>query len=73
MQNLIQDLLEYSRVTKISREPESTNCEVILTQVLSTLKIIINKNNATISHDPLPDVRADPTQLGQIFQNLILN
>jgi light-regulated signal transduction histidine kinase (bacteriophytochrome) len=31
------------------------------------------ENNVTISHDPLPDVRADATQLFQVFQNLIIN
>ena len=73
MQNLIQDLLEYSRVTRISGEPESTNCEFILNQVLSTLKLIIKENNATISHDSLPEVMTDFTQMVQAFQNLILN
>ena len=31
------------------------------------------ENNVTISHDPLPDVRADATQLFQVSQNLIIN
>jgi PAS domain S-box-containing protein len=73
MQNLIQDLLEYSRVTRISREPESTNYELILNQVLVNLKMIIEENKATISYNTLPDVIVDSTQLGQVFQNLILN
>jgi len=34
MQNLINDLLEFSRVTTITREPEFTDCEFILNQVL---------------------------------------
>ena len=71
MQNLINDLLEYSRVTKISGGPESTNCELILNLVLSTLKVIINEKKATVSHDSLPEVIVDSTQLGQVFQNLI--
>jgi light-regulated signal transduction histidine kinase (bacteriophytochrome) len=41
--------------------------------MLSSLKLFINENKATVSHDPLPEVIADPTQLGQVFQNLILN
>ena len=55
------------------REPKTTNCEFILNQALSNLKLIIKENKATISHDPLPYVMADPTQLVQVFQNLILN
>jgi light-regulated signal transduction histidine kinase (bacteriophytochrome) len=34
---------------------------------------MIRDNKATISHDPLPEIIADSTQLGQLFQNLILN
>ena len=73
MQNLIQDLLEYPRVTRMSREPESTNCELILNQVLSNLKLMIRTNKATVSYDSLPEIMADSTQLSQVFQNLIPN
>ena len=73
MQNLINDLLEYSRVTRSDREAKTTNCEFILNQVLSNLKLMIKDNKIAISHDPLPDVIADPTELAQVFQNLILN
>ena len=41
MQNLINDLLEFSRVTTKAREPELTDCEFILNQVLSNLSLII--------------------------------
>ena len=34
---------------------------------------MIGDNKVTISHDPLPDVMADSTQLIQLFQNLIFN
>ncbi len=36
-------------------------------------EIFIEKNEATVSQDPLPDVIADNTQLIQVFQNLIIN
>ncbi len=70
---MITDLLEFSRVTKRTREPEIASSEFILNQMLSNLKLIINEKKATISHDPLPKVIADSTQLGQVFQNRILN
>ena len=73
MQNLIIDLLEYSRVSTGNNELEIIDCEFILNQVLSDLKAVIKENNAIISHDPLPEVMADPTQMVQVFQNLILN
>jgi len=73
MQNLINDLLEFSRVTTRGREPEHMDSEFILNQVLSNLEIYIKENKATVSHDTLPEVVADSTQLVQVFQNLIIN
>jgi len=73
MQNLINDLLEFSRVTTRGREPEPTNCEFVLNQVLSNLEIFIEENEVTVSHGSLPDVMADYTQIVQVFQNLIIN
>ena len=73
MQNLINDLLDYSRVTRSTREFGTTDCEFILKKVLSNSKMVIKENNATVSHDPLPEVIADSTQMVQLFQNLILN
>jgi PAS domain S-box-containing protein len=73
MQNLINDLLELSRVSTKSRELESTNCKFILNQALFNLRVIIKEEKATVSHDTLPEVIADSTQLVQVFQNLIAN
>ena len=71
--NSINDLLNLSRVTTRTREPETTNCKFILNQALSNLKLFINEHNATISHGPLPELMVDPTQLVQLFQNIIMN
>ncbi len=73
MQNLINDLLEFSRVTTITREPEFTDSEFILNQVLSNLKLFIIENKATVSYGSLPKIMADSIQLVQVFQNLIIN
>jgi light-regulated signal transduction histidine kinase (bacteriophytochrome) len=73
MQNLINYILKLSLMTRSTSEPETTNCEFILNRVLSNLKLIITDNKATVSHDPLPDVMAESTQLVQLFQNLIIN
>jgi PAS domain S-box-containing protein len=73
MQNLINDLLEFSRVTTEAIEPEPTDSEFILNQVLSSLELYINENEATVSHGSLPEVMVDNTQLVQVFQNLIIN
>jgi PAS domain S-box-containing protein len=73
MQILINDLLEFSRVTTRAKEPEPTDCELLLNQVSSNLELYIKENKAAVSHDPLPEVVADNTQLVQVFQNLIIN
>jgi len=73
MHNMINDILKFSQVTTRAKVPEITDCEFILNQVLSDLKVVIIENNATVSHDPLPVVMIDPTQLSQVFQNIIIN
>jgi light-regulated signal transduction histidine kinase (bacteriophytochrome) len=73
MQVLINDLLEFSRVTTKAEEPKLTNSEFVLDQVLSNLELYIKQSNATVTHDALPEVMADNTQLAQVFQNLIAN
>ncbi|MEA1905913.1 MAG: ATP-binding protein, partial [Euryarchaeota archaeon] len=73
MQTLIQDLLIYSRVGTRGKPFEPTNCENVLSQALMNLKVTIDENDAVVTHDPLPTVAADSSQLAQIFQNLIGN
>jgi PAS domain S-box-containing protein len=73
MQQLINDLLAYSRVSTRGRAFAPTECERLLSDVLSNLRVVIAETQATITHDPLPTVVADSTQLAQVFQNLIGN
>jgi PAS domain S-box-containing protein len=73
MQQLINDLLTYSRVGTRGREFEPTDCEIILGQALENLQIAIEEKRALVTHDPLPTILADNVQLGQLFQNLIGN
>jgi len=51
----------------------ATDGETVLEQVLTNLRIAIEESGARVTHDPLPTVIADPTQLAQLFQNLIGN
>jgi PAS domain S-box-containing protein len=73
MRQLINDLLEYSRITSHAKEFENVDLEKVLDVVLTNLSILIIENNVTISHDPLPTVFADQNQMLQVFQNLITN
>ncbi|MEX0804807.1 MAG: ATP-binding protein [Candidatus Binatia bacterium] len=73
MQDLIIALLAYSRIGTKTRELAPTECEAVLQITLKNLQIAIDDSQATITHDSLPTVMADATQLGQLFQNLIGN
>ena len=73
MQGLIGDLLKYSRVTTQGRPFETTNCDDVLAGVMDSLHVAIRENDAVVTNDSLPQIMSDPTQLGQIFQNLIGN
>ena len=73
MQDLIQALLAYSRIGTKGRQVAPTDCELVLQNALKNLQIAIEDSRAKITHDPLPTVTGDATQLGQLFQNLIGN
>ena len=73
MQRLINDLLAYSRVTTQGNIFEPVDCNGLLEEVLSNLRVAVEESRAVVTHDPLPTVMADGRQLGQLFQNLISN
>lgn len=73
MKEMIQGLLEYSRVGTQKVEFKEVDMNTELEQALSNLHALINKNKAEITHDPLPNVLADPDQIVRVFQNLISN
>jgi PAS domain S-box-containing protein len=73
MQTLINDLLEYSRIDTRGQDFTEVDCFQVLERALGNLKMAIAESNAAITHDLLPEIMADPTQLMQLFQNLIGN
>jgi PAS domain S-box-containing protein len=73
MQRLIQDLLAYSRVGTRGHAFEPVDCAAIVAQVVGDLRAAIAESAATVEPGVLPMVNADPTQLRQLFQNLIGN
>ena len=73
MQALIKDLLAYSKVGTKGNRFEPTNCDTVLDLTLANLQFAIEENSARVTHDPLPTVLADPSQMAQLFQNLIAN
>jgi signal transduction histidine kinase len=73
MQKLINDLLIYSRVTTQGRPLKPASAQAALDQALANLQAVIAERQAVVTHDPLPTVLADDTQLMQLFQNLVAN
>jgi PAS domain S-box-containing protein len=73
MQELLNDLLVYSRVGTRAKPFKRTDMEAVLEAALANLQVTIKDSKARVSHDPLPAVMADEVQLVQVFQNLIGN
>lgn len=73
MQKLIDGLLSFTRITSKTITFEQIDLNQLTKEVLSDLEISIEKAQAEITFDKLPIIEADPTQLRQLFQNLISN
>jgi PAS domain S-box-containing protein len=73
MQRLIQDLLAYSQVGTKGADLIDASSEGALNQAITNLHDAIERGGAVVTHDSLPDVLADETQLIQLFQNLVGN
>jgi signal transduction histidine kinase len=73
MRDLINDLLTYSRVGTRGKPLTATDCGAVLEEALHHLGMVIEDSGAKVESDPLPEVKADATQLMQVFQNLIGN
>jgi PAS domain S-box-containing protein len=73
MEALVGDLLEYTRVVKLDVSTDKTDANSVLATVLSNLAETIAGLDARVISGELPEVRASPVHLQQIFQNLISN
>ncbi len=73
MQRLINDLLAYSRLDRREAGAASASAADAVEAALASLQTLIKETEARVEVGPLPLVRVDPGQLGQLFQNLIGN
>ncbi len=73
MQILINDLLAFSRVGRLSREQTLVDCDELVAQVLDNYSEVIERTNATVEVADLPTVRGEESLLGGVFGNLISN
>ena len=73
MQQLIRDLLSYSRLTTTAKKHSFTSAEAACSAALENLREPVESSNALVRVETLPTVLADTAQLTQLFQNLIGN
>jgi len=73
MQALIHDLLKFSRVGNAEIQPRTTDCRAVVEQAVRNLQAAVEESGAVVNCNCLPVVMADPSQLTQVFQNLIAN
>ncbi len=73
MKKLIMDLLHYSRVGSNKEDFEMIKTNALVNEVANVFLTAVDETGASITIDPLPDVKANRTQLFQLFQNLIGN
>ena len=74
MQELINDLLTYSRVGSRPLELQPVDTGRVVDRVITDLGGAIEDSGARVTRDAdFPTVQADPTQIQQLFQNLIAN
>ncbi|WP_371627225.1 ATP-binding protein [Streptomyces sp. NBC_01116] len=73
MQILISDLLNFSRVGRVHNAQQSVDLDTVLDEALAALSVSVEETGATITHDRLPSLVADPSQMVMLWQNLIGN
>jgi light-regulated signal transduction histidine kinase (bacteriophytochrome) len=73
MQGMIQDLLAYSRAGTNGKALREVSTEHALTDALTNLRATIDESGAVVTHDALPAITTNDTELAQVFQNLVAN
>jgi light-regulated signal transduction histidine kinase (bacteriophytochrome) len=73
MQQMISDLLTFSRAGTTTNAFAQADLTEVLERALTNLKVAREERGATVTHDPLPAAVVDASQFMQVFQNLIGN
>jgi len=73
MQQLINDLLIYSRVNTMKEPPRLMNSEDALKTAMQNLRYVLEEAKGTITYEKMPSIVADERQMTQLFQNIIGN
>jgi two-component system, LuxR family, sensor kinase FixL len=73
MQDMVRDLLENARLGSSSAKLESVNANNALENALEHLSVIIKETGSSITHDDLPEIKANKLQFMRLLQNLVGN
>jgi light-regulated signal transduction histidine kinase (bacteriophytochrome) len=73
MRILIDNLLEFSRATRSTRAFEPCDLNVVIKDVINELELRIEEAKAKVRAEPLPALEAVPTEMHQLFNNVIAN
>ena len=73
MHTLVNDLLAYSRVGTRGESFMPISLNNVLSAATANLDVAIEESHAVVTHDRLPTVLGDESQLIQLFQNLLGN
>ena len=73
MQTLLDDLLQYSRLGKSKQDDREVDLNTVLSSVMTNLKVTMNEQNVSVTANNLPSVWSNPTEMSQLFQNLMAN
>lgn len=73
MSQLIQDLLTYAKVGATEQPPERIDCKQLVQEILAELTPKIEEKQAKVTVETLPTIQGNPSQLRQLFQNLLSN
>ncbi len=73
MNAMIRDVLKFSEIVQQSTEFKNTNLGTVLSEVLEDFELLIQQTEATIIKQNLPSIEVLPSQIAQLFTNLISN
>ena len=73
MRLLIEDLLEFSKVTNKTKKFSCIDLNELIPNIVEDLDFLIQKNQGKVVVGPLPTIEGDIIQIRQLFQNLISN
>lgn len=73
MNNLIEDVLEFSKINTMEMRQEEVDLDKTLQSVLYNIGGFLEEKGGTVKHGELPVIKGNPGYLHQLFQNLIVN